>query len=112
MEFLNKAHLKFVAGANANSGYSPDCAGGGSKSSHSNGSSRNGGGFNPFGNNYLETCNNGIIGGMVAGSLGGVAGLAVGLAGGAIAGGCFSNSNGGGGGSGTNNNCSGDSCSW
>lgn len=44
MDILKKEQLKNVAGANANSGYSPDNAGGSSRSSHSNGNSSNGGG--------------------------------------------------------------------
>lgn len=42
MEILNATQLEKVAGANANSGYSPDCAGGSSRGSHSGG----GGGHN------------------------------------------------------------------
>lgn len=37
MEILNATQLEKVAGANANSGYSPDCAGGSSRGSHSGG---------------------------------------------------------------------------
>jgi len=71
MEFLNKAHLKIVAGANANSGYSPDCAGGTSKNSHSSShSSNNGGsGFDLYAgtDDCMRAIGFGVLGGFFGG---------------------------------------------
>lgn len=73
MQLLNEEQLKWVAGGNANSGYSPDCAGGSSKSSRSsnssNSNSNGGGSFDPYAG--TDDCVRAIGFGALSGFFGG-----------------------------------------
>lgn len=97
MEILNVEQLKWVAGGNANSGYSPDHAGASARQSKNGSSSNNS--RNIFGPSNevvdiakshpeIRNCLNGIMGGMVAGSAGGPGTAVAGAIGGGI-GTCF-----------------------
>lgn len=97
MEILNATQLKMVAGGNANSGYSPDCAGGTTKQGRQGSSGNNGSNFFGPSNEVrdiarchpeVRDCLNGVLGGMVSGSVGGPGSAIAGAIGGGI-GSCF-----------------------
>lgn len=117
MERLDEKLLAKISGANGSGNW--EAGGNNHGTVHGNNKSGNNkGGF--YASQGVESCNNGILGGMITGSAGffggpfiGVAGLALGVAGGALSGNCFKQGNGNGGGSGSNtSNCAEGGCSW